>query len=337
MLNACSSSPKPKATPLPSKHVRALIAFLISRYLIVPTLSHVSLSILPLGTSQSQELIQFMIPEDEIANYEDFRDCVSELLISRLSGTAEKKKKKASKGRKNEIKPVSKPEQGQEDNDALAADLGETIEVCRDFLAIGCSCALMLIQHLKYLASEIFPSLPDDLRVLQYSDIQNNVQLAEKYSTPLDSDIYEDLLQPMPLSVSDSLTSYGLLSDPTDLPRLLDPLFTAYITSRTTAPPEFAPATRASECEICEREHLPLTYHHLIPRAVHAKVVKRGWHAGWELNKVAWLCRACHSFVHRLATNEELAKEWYSIDLLLERDDVQKWASWVSKVRWKAK
>ncbi|THX95170.1 hypothetical protein D6D08_01335 [Aureobasidium pullulans] len=257
-----------------------------------------------------------MISEDDIANYEDFRDCVSELLISRLSGAADKKKKKATKGRKNEIKPVSKPEQDQENSDALVADLGETIE---------------------YLASEIFPSLPDDLRVLSYSDVQNDKQLAEKYSVPLDSDVYEDLLQPMPLSVSDSLTSYGLLSDSTDLPRLLEPVFMSYITSRTTAPPEFAPASRATECEICEREHLPLTYHHLIPRAVHAKVVKRGWHASWELNKVAWLCRACHSFVHRLATNEELAKEWYSIELLLERDDVQKWAIWVSKVRWKAK
>jgi hypothetical protein len=278
-----------------------------------------------------------MIPEDEIANYEDFRDCVSELLISRLSGTADKKKKKATKGRKNEIKPVTKPEQGQEDNDALLADLGETIEVCHDFLVVCLSCLPMLTLLLKYLASEIFPSLPDDLRVLSYSDIKENTQLAEKYSVPLDSNVYEDLLQPLPLSVSDSLTSYGLLSDPTDLPRLLEPVFTAYVTSRTTAPPEFAPATRASECEICEREHLPLTYHHLIPRAVHAKVVKRGWHSSWELNKVAWLCRACHSFVHRLATNEELAKEWYSIDLLLERDDVQKWAAWVSKVRWKAK
>ena len=86
-----------------------------------------------------------MIPEDEIANYEDFRDCVSELLISRLSGTAEKKKKKVTKGRKNEIKPVSKPEQGQEDNDALAADLGETIEVCEDCLVIGHYHASMLI------------------------------------------------------------------------------------------------------------------------------------------------------------------------------------------------
>ena len=86
-----------------------------------------------------------MISEDEIANYEDLRDCVSELLISRLSGTAVKKKKKASKGRKNEIKPVVKPEQGQEDNDALAADLGETIEVCQDILVIDHCRALLLM------------------------------------------------------------------------------------------------------------------------------------------------------------------------------------------------
>jgi hypothetical protein len=148
------------------------------------------------------------------------------------------------------------------------------------------------------------------------------------------------MLQPLPLSIPDSLLSYGMLSDPTDLPNLLLPLFTCYISSRTTALPEFAPSasTKATECEICEREHLPLTYHHLIPRAVHAKVLKRGWHASWELNRVAWLCRACHSFVHnRVAGNEELARDWYSVELLLQREDVRKWAAWVGKVRWKAR
>lgn len=87
-----------------------------------------------------------MIAEDETANYEDFRDCVSELLISRLSGTADKKKKKATKGRKNEIKPVSRPDQDQEDNDALAADLGETIEVCPDLHVINPFYVFMLIR-----------------------------------------------------------------------------------------------------------------------------------------------------------------------------------------------
>lgn len=79
------------------------------------------------------------------------------------------------------------------------------------------------------------------------------------------------------------------------------------------------------------------TYHHLIPRQMHAKAVKRGWHKEWELNKVAWLCRACHSYVHKIATNEELARELYSIELLTEREDVQKWANWVGRVRWKSR
>lgn len=80
-----------------------------------------------------------------------------------------------------------------------------------------------------------------------------------------------------------------------------------------------------------------MTYHHLIPRQMHDKALKRGWHKEWELGKVAWLCRACHSYVHKIATNEELAKDWYDVDLLLEREDVQKWAGWIGKVRWKAR
>jgi len=68
---------------------------------------------------------------------------------------------------------------------------------------------------------------------------------------------------------------------------------------------------------------------------MHAKAVKRGWAKEWELQKVAWLCRACHSFVHRIASNEELAKELNSVDKLIERDDVQSWAKWVGRIRWK--
>lgn len=141
-------------------------------------------------------------------------------------------------------------------------------------------------------------------------------------------------------TVSDSLCSYGLLKDASDLDHFLEPVFNNYLTAATAAPPEYTPSvttSRPSGCEICEREHLPLTYHHLIPRQVHAKAVKRGWHKEWELNKVAWLCRACHSFVHRIASNEELAKELYDVDLLLEREDVQRFAAWVGRVRWKAR
>jgi 5-methylcytosine-specific restriction endonuclease McrA len=117
---------------------------------------------------------------------------------------------------------------------------------------------------------------------------------------------------------------------------MLRPVLEAYITSTTAPPPPWA-STRASACEICEREWIPLTYHHLIPRSTHAKVLKRGWHEEWELNKVAWLCRACHSFVHSIESNEELARAWYSVESLRAREDVQKWAAWVGRIRWKAR
>lgn len=139
---------------------------------------------------------------------------------------------------------------------------------------------------------------------------------------------------------TDSLITYGLLNDETDLDRFFEPVFSSYITAAISTPSEYEPQNgqaRPDGCEICDRTQLPLTYHHLIPRGVHEKVVKRGWHAEWELNKVAWLCRACHSFVHKIATNEELAKSLYSIDLLLAREDVQKWAAWASRIRWKSR
>ncbi len=50
---------------------------------------------------------------------------------------------------------------------------------------------------------------------------------------------------------------------------------------------------------------------------------------------VAWLCRACHSFVHRIEKNEELARQWYTVDRLKEREDVQVWIGWVGRIRWK--
>jgi hypothetical protein len=41
--------------------------------------------------------------------------------------------------------------------------------------------------------------------------------------------------------------------------------------------------------------------------------------------------------VHKIADHATLARDLYTVDLLLEREDVQKWAMWVGKVRWKAR
>lgn len=177
--------------------------------------------------------------------------------------------------------------------------------------------------------------------MISYNTLQDNPNLSTKYKLPLDRDILQDIIEHLPPTISDSLATYSLI-DPTltTLDRFLEPVLSTYIQSRIAAPPEYTPALFASrpvECEICGRGHLPLTYHHLIPREMHQKAVKRGWHKEWELQKVAWLCRACHSFLHRILSNEEMAKEWYELKTLMQREDVQRWADWIRRVRWKAR
>lgn len=180
--------------------------------------------------------------------------------------------------------------------------------------------------------------LPATLQTLSYSKIQNDESLAKQYSgTEVTDADMEILTAPIPVSVSESLSVYGILPETMDITAaFLRPVITDYITSVTAAPPAWA-TTKTEACEICERDWIPLSYHHLIPREVHAKALKRGWHEEFMLNSVAWLCRACHSFVHKMATNEELAREYYTVDRILEREDVQDWAKWVGRVRWKAR
>jgi hypothetical protein len=44
--------------------------------------------------------------------------------------------------------------------------------------------------------------------------------------------------------------------------------------------------------------------------------------------------RHCHSVVHAVTTNEDLARNFYTVDRLLEREDIQRWAKYASKQRW---
>nr|POF15041.1 uncharacterized protein yisb [Quercus suber] len=255
-----------------------------------------------------------MILSSESPNFEIFRDSLSTLVLERLapsSSSARGKngatRKRGIKGRKNEIKPVVRSDEDQEED---GAELSEFVE---------------------YLAEEIFLSLPSDLRSLTYAQIQDDAHLAEKYSVPMDSALVQELVENLPVSTHDSLTTYDLIPPSSSQERFLEQVVSTYIATASAAPPEHMPSVLATGCEICEREHLPLTYHHLIPRQMHVKAVKRGWAKEWELDKVAWLCRACHSFVHKIASNEELAKELNSVETLMEREDVLKWAAWVGK------
>ncbi|KAJ9666412.1 hypothetical protein H2201_003334 [Coniosporium apollinis] len=257
-----------------------------------------------------------MIPPEELSNYETFRECLSDVLIRKLTTKPSKPaRRRAAKGRKNAIKPVNAAASEEEQSASDAEDLGDFID---------------------YLSSEIFTSLPPELRLLSYTALQNDTALRERYTDPLATSTLEVLTSTLPPSVPDSLLAYSLLPDATSLPTFLSVPLSSYIAA-VTAPPPVWSNTRASACEICERDWIPLTYHHLIPKSVHERVLKRGWHDESVLNSVAWLCRACHSFVHGIAGNEELAKDWYTVERLRGREDVQRWARWVGRVRWKAR
>lgn len=127
----------------------------------------------------------------------------------------------------------------------------------------------------SYLASELFNCLPISLQSLAYSDPGKST-ISEPPEAP--DDFSPALLE--------ELTAYDLTSSPE---RVLREVLEEYIAAATAPPPVWS-KTRTEECEICERE-VPVTYHHLIPRSVHKKVLKRGWHPEWRLNVVAWLCR----------------------------------------------
>ncbi|KAN0101833.1 hypothetical protein V8E51_012343 [Hyaloscypha variabilis] len=253
--------------------------------------------------------------EFEDVNFQIFRDCLSTPLIEKSPEQPAKKTRKARENsrRKRAIKPVI--HETEEANDA--EELAEFID---------------------YLALQIFSSLPTSLRELTYSAWLNNPSLQALYNDPLSPPRVTSILDPLPPTITDSLITYTLLAPNQTTNEFLSPILNSYLSTLLTPPPKpHEQRPFVTECEICQRSWIPLTFHHLIPKGVHAKVLKRGWHTEDQLNNVAWLCRACHSFVHRVASLDELAKEYYTVEKLVEREDVRRFGEWVGKVRWKAR
>ena len=122
------------------------------------------------------------------------------------------------------------------------------------------------------------------------------------------------------------------------------------------------------ECELCERE-IKLTRHHLIPKTTWSKFKKKipqaveAMTCGQEdkarmilggtladdlpseivenpnnaillrrfLSQTCNICRPCHSTVHTLHNELELAEKFYTIDKLLDDQELLKFCKWASK------
>ncbi|KND89382.1 Sterol regulatory element-binding protein ECM22 [Tolypocladium ophioglossoides CBS 100239] len=258
------------------------------------------------------------MPVEESPNYALFRDCLSTALLrpQALVSPDSKRRRRAKAERTRAARQLP----------AAEADPQRDAEELAEFI--------------DYLASSIFESLPEELRSLDNRSWRESERLQVRFALPLTAAGMSTL--DLPPSIPETLVTYSLVSpDPTlDSPlpptteAFLVPILTSYLES-STAPPPATPSTRTEACEICERSWIPLSYHHLIPRFVHDKAVKRGWHRKEDLQNVAWLCGACHRFVHHFKGHEELARDYYTVELLLAEDEVKRFAAWAGRLRWK--
>ncbi|KAI1371635.1 hypothetical protein F4677DRAFT_306589 [Hypoxylon crocopeplum] len=262
------------------------------------------------------------IPEDQQRNYDIFRDCLSTALIEKISQPQPKPKRRSkSKKASSALQaPTPPPTEGE----PADTDLGNADDLA-DFS--------------DYIALATFAALPAELKTLNYHTFAKAPDLQARYASPLTGADIPSLLPALDPSVLDTLTAYGITQEPRQgVNEFLAPIITSYIHSLRTPPPAPRSTLRdAQGCEMCGREWVPLSYHHLIPRYVHGKAVRRGWHRAEDLQSVAWLCGACHRFVHRFAGHEDLARRYYTVDLLMQEEQVRRWAEWVGRLRWKGR
>ncbi|KAG5922964.1 hypothetical protein E4U42_005080 [Claviceps africana] len=251
-------------------------------------------------------------------NYAVFRDCLSSVLLRTTAASDEPGAK--TPGRRKRAKSSAKK------SEPVTSHLQSDADDLSDFI--------------DYLADTIFAAFPEALQQLDHRSWRESPDLQTQFTLPL---VPENLsVLDLPLSVPETLAAYHLISaDPSvdsPLPATTEvfllPVMTSYVETLTRPPPA-SWASRTDACELCERDWIPLSYHHLIPRFVHEKVVKRGWHRREDLQNVAWLCGACHRFVHQFKTHEELARDYYTVDSLLADEEVRRFAAWVGRLRWK--
>src|SRR5579883_2945751 len=86
----------------------------------------------------------------------------------------------------------------------------------------------------------------------------------------------------------------------------------------------------ASICELCGRNGLPLTKHHLIPKTRHSnKRNKRMFDREEVKTRLAWICRPCHTHIHHVLTEKQLEYDFNTVEALKAHPEIQKFTVWI--------
>ncbi|RLN55122.1 hypothetical protein BBJ29_003476 [Phytophthora kernoviae] len=88
-------------------------------------------------------------------------------------------------------------------------------------------------------------------------------------------------------------------------------------------------------CEMCERP-MNLTAHHVIPRVTHAKYLRKGYTREF-LNTCIMICRQCHSKIHSVEDNKTLAREYNTLDKIMQHPKIVVWVAYARKQKARVK
>lgn len=90
-------------------------------------------------------------------------------------------------------------------------------------------------------------------------------------------------------------------------------------------------AEAGARCALCGRRGVHTTRHHLIPRRTHRlKRIRRRFERDDRLGRILHICRPCHSHIHAVLGEKELAEIYNSREALLEQPDIAVFVDWIA-------
>lgn len=88
---------------------------------------------------------------------------------------------------------------------------------------------------------------------------------------------------------------------------------------------------RIAVCSLCEREACDITEHHLIPRTTHKVKRFKRMHTVEAMRSTVPMCQPCHRAMHQFFSEKELATNYYTIDMLMANEKIQRHVTFVKK------
>nr|CCA21961.1 conserved hypothetical protein [Albugo laibachii Nc14] len=88
-------------------------------------------------------------------------------------------------------------------------------------------------------------------------------------------------------------------------------------------------------CAMCDRP-MNLSKHHLIPRVMHTKYLKKGYTKD-ILNMCIMICRPCHNKIHSVEDEKTLATDYNTLDKIMKHPDIVAWVNYARKQKTRIK